>query len=134
MLGFSIFSSAASWVPPRATAGDPDDGTGWDASDGTDVATETEQKVKRPKLYKVLLHNDNYTTTEFVVMVLMRVFHHSESQATQIMLHVHHHGVGTAGIYSYEMAETKAQKTMEMAREFQFPLRTSVEPTLDDEG
>lgn len=98
-----------------------------------DVATETRKKLKRPKLYKVLLHNDDYTTMEFVVMVLMKIFHHSESQAQYVMLHVHTHGVGTAGIFTYEIAETKAQKTMEMAREHQYPLRTSVEPALDGE-
>ncbi|MEL6544111.1 MAG: ATP-dependent Clp protease adaptor ClpS [Myxococcota bacterium] len=96
-----------------------------------DVATETQKRLKRPKLYKVLLHNDDYTTMEFVIMVLMKVFHHSESEAQYIMLHVHTHGVGTAGIFTYEVAETKAQKTMELAREHQFPLRTSVEPAID---
>ncbi len=115
-------------------ASDGDDPNGPDPMEAEgDVATETRKKVKRPKLYKVLVHNDDYTTMEFVVMVLMRIFHHSESQAQYIMLHVHTHGVGTAGIFTYEVAETKAQKTMEMAREHQYPLRTSVEPALDGE-
>ncbi|MEM6533203.1 MAG: ATP-dependent Clp protease adaptor ClpS [Myxococcota bacterium] len=114
--------------------GDGDDGGDWNPVEDGDVATESEKKVKRPKLYKVLLHNDDYTTMEFVVMVLMRIFHHSESEAMHIMLHVHNHGVGTAGIFTYEMAETKAQKTMELAREHQYPLRTSVEPAVDGDG
>lgn len=93
-----------------------------------DVATETEKKVKRPHLYKVLLHNDDYTTMEFVIEVLKDVFHHSESDAMAIMLHVHQRGVGVAGVFSYEIAETKANKVMRLARDRQYPLRCSVEP------
>ena len=93
-----------------------------------DVATETERKVKRPHLYKVLLHNDDYTTMEFVVDVLRTIFHHSEAEAVNIMLHVHRRGVGVAGIFSYEIAESKANKVMRMAREHEYPLRCSVEP------
>ncbi len=92
------------------------------------VATEQEQKVERPRLFKVLLHNDDYTTMEFVVMVLMTVFHHPEPEAVRIMMHVHQKGVGVAGIYSYEIAETKAAKVTRLARENEFPLRCSVEP------
>ncbi|MEO1171765.1 MAG: ATP-dependent Clp protease adaptor ClpS [Myxococcota bacterium] len=125
----------ARFGPLRASSdGNGDDGDNWQPVEEGDVATETEKKLKRPKLYKVLLHNDDYTTMEFVVMVLMRIFHHSESEAMHIMLHVHNHGVGTAGIFTYEMAETKAQKTMELAREHQYPLRTSVEPAVDGDG
>jgi len=93
-----------------------------------DVATETEKKVKRPHLYKVLLHNDDYTTMEFVVEVLKSVFHLSESDAMAIMLHVHQRGVGVAGVFSYEIAESRANKVMRMAREHEYPLRCSVEP------
>lgn len=88
---------------------------------------ETKKKLAKPKQYKVLLHNDDYTTMEFVIMVLIRVFHHTEATAAQIMLHVHNNGVGTAGVYSYEVAESKANKTMMLAREHDYPLRTSVE-------
>ena len=98
-----------------------------DTAEG-DVATETEKKVKRPHLYKVLLHNDDYTTMEFVVEVLKSVFHHSESDAMSIMLHVHQRGVGVAGVFSYEIAESKANKVMRLAREHEYPLRCSVEP------
>jgi ATP-dependent Clp protease adaptor protein ClpS len=92
------------------------------------VALETDRKVEKPPLYKVLLHNDDYTTMEFVVTVLMTIFHHAEPEAVRIMLHVHQKGVGVAGVYTYEVAETKADKVMRMAREHEFPLRASVEP------
>jgi len=98
-----------------------------------DVVTEskTREEVKRPALYKVLIHNDSYTTREFVVDVLRSVFHHNETNATRIMLFVHHQGVGVAGVYSYEIAEMKAQKTEELAREHEFPLRLTLEPEDD---
>ncbi len=92
------------------------------------VATENQQKVERPRRFKVLLHNDDYTTMEFVVMVLVTVFHHPEAEAVRIMMHVHQKGVGVAGVYSYEIAETKAAKVTRLARENEFPLRCSVEP------
>ncbi len=104
-----------------------DQSPGGDTAEG-DVATETEKKLKRPHLYKVLLHNDDYTTMEFVVEVLKVVFHHSESDAMAIMLHVHQRGVGVAGVFSYEIAESKANKVMRLAREHEYPLRCSVEP------
>jgi ATP-dependent Clp protease adaptor protein ClpS len=96
----------------------------------SEVVTEsrTREQVKRPPLYKVLVHNDNYTTREFVVDVLRSVFHHSETDATRIMLFVHHQGVGVAGVYPFEVAEMKIQKTEELAREYEFPLKLSVEP------
>jgi ATP-dependent Clp protease adaptor protein ClpS len=100
----------------------------WETEDDSAIATENEQKVERPKLYSVLLHNDDYTTMEFVTMVLTQVFHLSEDEAVRIMLHVHHKGHGVAGTYSFEVAETRADKTMQMAREHEFPLRCTVEP------
>ena len=69
--------------------------------------TKTRTKLQRPKLYKVLLHNDDYTTMEFVVMILMTIFSRTESEATAIMLHVHRTGVGVAGVYTHEIAEAK---------------------------
>ena len=71
------------------------------------LVTETQKKVKRPPLYKVLLHNDDYTTKEFVVQILQYVFHKEQTEAVQIMLHVHKKGIGVAGVYTYEIAETK---------------------------
>ena len=99
----------------------------------SDVVTEsrTREQVKRPTPYKVLIHNDNYTTREFVVDVLRAVFHHSETDATRIMLFVHHQGVGVAGVYPLEIAEMKIHKTEELAREREYPLRLTLEPEDD---
>jgi ATP-dependent Clp protease adaptor protein ClpS len=93
------------------------------------VVTRTKPRgdVKRPKRFKVLLHNDDYTTMEFVVFVLMSVFHHDETKATEIMLHVHKNGLGVAGIYPREVAEARVTKVDSLAREHEFPLRTSME-------
>ncbi len=93
------------------------------------VATESEKKLKPPPLYKVLLHNDDYTTMEFVVEVLQAVFQHSHAEATQIMLHVHRNGLGVAGVYTYEIAETKVAVVESMARRREFPLKCSMEET-----
>lgn len=89
--------------------------------------THTEKKVKRPPLYKVLLHNDDYTTMEFVVHVLQSVFNHSEAEATQIMLHVHRKGIGVAGVYPHEIAETKVEQVHGLAKAHEYPLRCSLE-------
>jgi ATP-dependent Clp protease adaptor protein ClpS len=92
------------------------------------VKEQTERKVKRPRLYNVLLHNDDYTTMEFVVMILMTVFHRPEADAIRIMLHVHTRGVGVAGVYPRQMAETRVNKVTRLAREYEYPLRCSMEP------
>ena len=97
----------------------------------TEPKTRTREKVKRPPLYKVLLHNDNYTTREFVVAVLREVFHKGESEAVQIMLHVHYNGIGVAGVYTHDVAQTKVQTVEKLARENDFPLRLSLEPEDD---
>lgn len=98
--------------------------------EGGDLATEeeTEQKLDKPRMYKVLLHNDNYTTMDFVVFVLMAVFHHKEAEAVRIMLAVHRKGVGLAGVYEYGIAETKVEKVRQLAEDAQFPLQCSMEP------
>jgi ATP-dependent Clp protease adaptor protein ClpS len=95
---------------------------------GVVTRTKSDQKLERPPLYKVLLHNDDYTTMEFVVGVLEAVFHHDVETANRIMLSVHHRGVGVAGTYPYEVAETKADKVMHLARAADFPLLCTVEP------
>jgi ATP-dependent Clp protease adaptor protein ClpS len=94
-----------------------------------DVAVDVrpEKKLKRPRMYKVLLHNDDYTTMEFVVFVLQGVFHRSETEATQIMLHVHKHGLGVAGVYTREVAESRIAQVDALARANEFPLRCSME-------
>lgn len=118
--------------PPRASRPKDDDFGGGDGDGegdtGTVTVTRTGRKLKKPSLYKVLFHNDDYTTREFVVFVLRSVFHHSEDEAVRIMWHVHTNGVGLAGVFTYEIAETKARKTEALARDAQFPLRVSVEP------
>ena len=101
----------------------------WPEEEGG-VATEeeTRQKVGKPRMYKVLLHNDNYTTMEFVVIVLISVFHKGEVEAVRIMWDVHRKGIGLAGVYSREIAETKVQRVLQMAQQAQFPLMCTMEP------
>ena len=94
----------------------------------TRTRTKTERKLRKPPRYKVLLHNDDYTTREFVVEVLKGVFHRPEPEAAQIMLHVHHNGVGVAGVYTYEVAEVKVRTVESLARQREFPLMLSIEP------
>ena len=91
------------------------------------VVTETEKKLKKPPLYKVLLHNDDYTTMEFVVYILQTVFRHDATKATQIMLHVHRQGTGVAGVYPYEVAEAKVSRVESLAKKHEFPLKCSME-------
>jgi ATP-dependent Clp protease adaptor protein ClpS len=102
--------------------------TRWDNDSGIVTEKKTATKTKRPPLYKVLLHNDHYTTREFVVDVLRTVFHKSESESVQIMMHVHLNGVGLAGVYPFEIAETKVKTVERLAREYEFPLHLSIEP------
>src|SRR3954462_3460968 len=89
---------------------------------------ESEEKTEEPSLYKVLLHNDDYTTMEFVVWVLESVFNMPEEQAIQVMLNVHLQGIGVAGIYPFEVAKRKVKKTFARARERDFPLLATREP------
>lgn len=89
--------------------------------------TIEEFEVKSPKLYKVLLLNDDYSSMDFVIKVLMGIFHHSFEKATDIMLRVHEKGSGLCGIYSYEIAETKVAHVRKMAKNEKFPLRAIME-------
>lgn len=91
------------------------------------VITERRQQVKEPPMYKVLLHNDDYTSMEFVVTILEKVFHKSTPEATRIMLNVHQQGIGLAGVYTREVAETKVAVVHDLARKNEFPLRCSME-------
>jgi ATP-dependent Clp protease adaptor protein ClpS len=95
----------------------------------TGLVLEERTRTKKPPMYKVLLHNDDYTTREFVVWVLQSVFHKNESDAIAIMSHVHNSGIGVAGVYTFEVAETKVTKTVSLAKAQQFPLQLSIEPT-----
>ena len=103
------------------------DSTKGDDGAGAAVATKTKPKTKRPSLYRVLLLNDDYTPMEFVVMVLEQFFNKDREAATRIMLHVHQHGVGECGIYTYEVAETKVTQVMDFARKHQHPLQCIME-------
>ena len=85
------------------------------------------EELKEPSLYKVLLHNDDYTTMDFVVMVLETVFNKDSTEATRIMLNVHNQGIGIAGVYTREIGETKISVVHDMARKNQYPLKCSLE-------
>ncbi|MFM9904420.1 MAG: ATP-dependent Clp protease adaptor ClpS [Pyrinomonadaceae bacterium] len=98
-----------------------------DIDGGSEVMTETRTRLEKPKLYKVLLHNDDFTTMEFVVFILQHVFGRDEAEAFTIMLKVHNEGVGIAGIYSYEIATMKSEKAMNIAKAREYPLLCSVE-------
>ena len=99
-----------------------------DGNAGVATETKNKEKLQKPPLYKVLFHNDNYTTMEFVVWVLVTVFHKSESDAIAVMLAVHRAGVGVAGVFTHEIAETKINRTHQLAKEHEFPLKLSMEP------
>jgi ATP-dependent Clp protease adaptor protein ClpS len=93
----------------------------------TGTIVKARPKTKKPSMYRVLLLNDDYTPMEFVVHVLERFFGKSREEATEIMLHVHHRGVGVCGVYTYEVAETKVAQTIEFARRHQHPLQCTME-------
>ena len=94
------------------------------------VLTESraEQKLERPRLWRVLLHNDDYTTQEFVVFVLETIFHKPRGEAFAIMMSVHRSGLGVAGVYTHDVAETKLKATRQLAEEHEFPLLVTMEP------
>ncbi|HQZ82076.1 MAG TPA: ATP-dependent Clp protease adaptor ClpS [Pyrinomonadaceae bacterium] len=96
-------------------------------ADDAEVLSDTASKLEKPKLYKVLLHNDDFTTMDFVVFVLSHVFSRSEGESIAIMLQVHNEGVGVAGIYPYEIATMKAEKATNLAQAREFPLLCTIE-------
>lgn len=106
---------------------DDDDVEDGDDNDDTGVITETKKKVEKPPLYKVLLHNDDFTTMEFVVYILKAVFQKTDAAAFNIMMAVHQQGVGVAGVYSFEIAEAKVEKVTQLARSQEFPLLCTIE-------
>lgn len=116
-------------ISPRS-ARDPQRGNtdgGQGGGPGAAVITRTRTQTKKPAMYRVLLLNDDYTPMEFVITVLRRYFNKNPDEATRIMLHVHHHGVGECGIYTYEVAETKVTQVMDFARKHQHPLQCIME-------
>ncbi len=106
-----------------------DDGRsgGGPGNPATSVITKVKPKTKRPNLYRVLILNDDYTPMEFVVHVLEKFFQMDVEAATQVMLHVHHHGIGECGVFTYEIAETKVTQVMDFARKNQHPLQCIME-------
>ena len=95
--------------------------------------SRNEQKLERPRLWRVLLHNDDYTTQEFVVWVLETVFRKPRAEAFTIMMSVHRSGLGVAGVYTHDVAETKLKTTQQMAEEQEFPLLVTMEPEPEHE-
>lgn len=106
---------------------------GTELDDDGQVVTEAEREVatQKPRMFRVLIHNDDYTTRDFVVDVLVSIFHKSESAAVEVMLHVHRNGSGVAGVYTREVSEMKVQQTMDLARAHEFPLQLTMEPEED---
>jgi ATP-dependent Clp protease adaptor protein ClpS len=93
----------------------------------TGIVTRPRPQTKKPSLYRVLLLNDDYTPMEFVVFVLERFFNKNREEATRIMLHVHQHGVGLCGVFTYEVAETKVAQVLDLARRNEHPLQCTME-------
>jgi ATP-dependent Clp protease adaptor protein ClpS len=87
----------------------------------------TEQEIREPKMYRVILHNDDYTTMDFVVEILMSIFHKAAADATRIMLDVHKEGRGICGVYTYDIAATRMARVHQLARKREFPLKCSLE-------
>jgi ATP-dependent Clp protease adaptor protein ClpS len=96
--------------------------------DGTQAILEKEPKVKQPRKYRVILHNDDYTTMEFVVYLLKNVFVLPTSKATHLMLTIHRKGKGVAGVYTRDIAETKTRQVLDLAQEHGMPLMCTTEP------
>jgi ATP-dependent Clp protease adaptor protein ClpS len=103
-----------------------------DDSLGVGLATKVRPKTKKPAMYKVLMLNDDYTPMEFVIHTLERFFGKSQDEATHIMLHVHQRGVGVCGVFTHELAETKATQVMDLARQNDHPLQCTIELDGDD--
>ena len=91
------------------------------------IVLEEKPKLKKPPLYKVIMLNDDYTPMEFVIEMLQTYFSKSQEQATQIMLHIHQKGIGICGLYTYEIAESKATQVLDKARKNQHPLQIKLE-------
>ncbi|ABD07100.1 ATP-dependent Clp protease adaptor protein ClpS [Rhodopseudomonas palustris HaA2] len=126
---FSSFDSvpASVGLSYRATRMAGDGGRAGSGSPTTSVITKVKPKTKRPNLYRVLILNDDYTPMEFVVHVLEKFFQMDIEAATKVMLHVHHHGIGECGVFTYEIAETKVTQVMDFARKHQHPLQCVME-------
>src|SRR5687768_13242910 len=102
--------------------------------EATQTETRSEQKLERPRMWRDLLHNDDYTTQDFVVWVLESIFHKPRGEAFAIMMSVHRSGMGVAGVYTYDVAETKVKSTKQLAEEHEFPLLVTMEPEASPES
>ncbi len=100
-----------------------------DGKSESSFATDSSSQLEQPRMYRVILHNDHYTTMDFVVTVLMKVFHKSAAEATKIMIDVHKRGKGLCGVYTFDIAVTKVAQVAKMAKESEFPLKCSYEQT-----
>jgi ATP-dependent Clp protease adaptor protein ClpS len=121
-------NAAADTAPPvPRLADDERKRRGEQGTPGTAVISKTKPQTKRPSLYRVLLLNDDYTPMEFVVHVLERFFNKNQEAAYRIMMHVHQHGIGECGVFTYEVAETKVTQVMDFARKHQHPLQCIME-------
>jgi len=118
---------AAAATPSRPPTGNDENRSAGPGGPATSVITKVKPKTKRPNLYRVLILNDDYTPMEFVVHVLEKFFQKDVEAATKIMLHVHHHGIGECGVFTYEIAETKVTQVMDFARKHQHPLQCVME-------
>ena len=96
-------------------------------NNSSEIREETQEKVQEPDMYRVLLHNDHYTTMEFVVEVLIKVFQKSVVDATKIMMNVHQQGKETVGQYTYDIAQTKVTQVRQMAQKREYPLKCTLE-------
>jgi ATP-dependent Clp protease adaptor protein ClpS len=99
-----------------------------DRDEQSGTATIRKEKLQAPRMYKVIMHNDDYTTMEFVIHVLQKYFQKNEAEAHAIMLEVHTRGFGVCGIFTYEVAESKAAKVTKYARDNGHPLKCSTDP------
>ena len=95
--------------------------------ESTLIESESDQRVERPRMWRVLLHNDDYTTQEFVVWVLETIFNKERGEAFEIMMSVHRTGIGIAGVYTHDVAATKVNVTKQLAEEHEFPLLVTME-------
>jgi ATP-dependent Clp protease adaptor protein ClpS len=99
-----------------------------DTRESTLTEPQSDVQLERPRLWRVLLHNDDYTTQDFVVWILETIFHKERGEAFEIMMSVHRSGMGVAGVYTHDVAETKLKTTRQRAEEHEFPLLVTMEP------
>jgi ATP-dependent Clp protease adaptor protein ClpS len=126
-LASSLDPAPAAVVASAARMGNDENRAGGAGGPATSVIAKVKPRTKRPNHYRVLILNDDYTPMEFVVLVLEKFFQKDVEAATKIMLHVHHHGIGECGVFTYEIAETKVTQVMDFARKNQHPLQCVME-------